>query len=269
MKRRAAEIAHELDDHFRPDEVEGLLNRLAAYQAPEPSPGETERLLAHLRPLVPRHQPRRFREVGMTAQPVSVFVEYLLSQRMHFRPVWWLLSLLIVALGFVVEPILADGGIPLSALAPVLAIGSVAYGFRSLKGAALEIELSCPVTPAQIFLSRLLVIMSYYLVLGAGLAAVAGGSSVRLLFGWSAALVLFTGLMLILTVHLGMAMGTILTLLLWVGQLMVRTHQFSLFAWPGGAGWLTTQMIALAAGLGLLVITFAGTGPRRLLDRRS
>ena len=269
--------------HLTPAEAEAVLARLATHLVPLPTAADTEALIDRLRPLLPQPAPRRFRDFGLSREPVALLLR---AQLQHFRPAWWLASLAFVLLGLLAGPSLAARGLSPAVLAPPLVIGGVLYGFRSLRGAALEIELSCPVTPAQVALGRMLVPLLYYLVLGAvailpvpglagalsgavlpGQALVAGSTQgavpaptgvfpepayAQLFLGWTAALLLFAGLMLTLTLYVGTATAAGLATVLWGLLCALHTVRLSPFALPAGPRWTPVQLALLALGLLLL-----------------
>lgn len=271
MKRRTDEWVQDLDGRMSTGEVEAILARLDAAVAPDPSPDQTRELVARLRPLMPRGGPAsdtRFRAAGLEQPLFTLFRCLILQARLFFRPVWWLGSLAAVAAGLLAAPALAELAIPLSALAPVMVIAGVAYGFRSLRGAALELELSCAVTPAQAVLSRILLMMGYYLLLGAAAALAGAGPFLTLLLSWCAALTLFTGLMLALTLYTGAIGAAVLTFSFWGLELVTRQLWPGLFSQPGTTAWLPAQMAALAAGLALGAFALSRPSLTRLAARR-
>jgi hypothetical protein len=267
MKGRSADIARDIDNQIAGETVDSMLNRLDRFAVPEPGQAETEALIAYLRPLMPKPSPAptaRFRDVALM-EPRSSMLRALVPQVRLFRPVWWLGSLLVVLMSLGLAEPLAAEGIPLSALAPLLIIAGVGYAFGSLRGGALELELSCPITPAQAALGRMLVVLGYGLALGAATALVYGGPALPLLLGWCASLLFFAGLMLALTVFTGTSGAAALSLLVWGAQLLFRETRLTLFVQPDAPGWLHVQLVALAAG-GLL-LPFALFRSRLLVRR--
>lgn len=262
MHRRTDLIA-ELAGELEKAEAEALLARLEALADPQPTLAETNALIDRLRPLTPRPRPRRFREQGLTREPLAHF---LAAQAHHFRPVWWLASLAFVLLGLAVQGELAAQGLSVAALAPVLVIGGVVYAFRSLRGAALELELACPVTPTQVTLSRILLPLGYYLVLGT-LPALAAGEGGRLLLSWTAALFLFTGLILTLTLYMGSLSAGVLSLVIWGVLIALHVQGLSPFAVDPGPFWAPLQFGALVTGLLLLLHALSPGRLYRLIEK--
>jgi hypothetical protein len=265
MNRRVAEINRDLEGRMAPHELADLLAKLDAQPVPYPTPAATEALIAALRPLVPPARRQRFRSQGLQAQPMVALLSQMVAQVREFPLAWWLATLAAVICGLVAAPALASANVPVSVLTPLLVIGGVMYSFRTLKGGALEIELSCPITPAQLILSRVMVMLGYYLVLGLGVAAWLGAPAGALLLNWLAALLLFTGLMLTLTLSMGTVSATVLALLFWGAQLLLREKMYSLFMEQGHPGWLQVQVSALVVGLLLSLLALRGTAFHRLI----
>jgi len=275
---------HTEDAGLTAAEAEAVLNRLAGHLVPQPTTAETAALINRLRPLLPRPAARRFRTSGLSREPLAHFLR---TQLHHFRPLWWLASLGFVLLGLGAGSFLADWGLSPAVLAPPLIIGGVLYSFHSLRGAALELELSCPVTPAQVALGRILVPLLYCLVLGA-LPVLAGTITsgpavlvapapaflpsailaVRLFLGWAAALFLFAGLMLTLTLHFGTYTAAGLSTALWAGLAGLHRLPLSPFSLSHGALWTPLQVGGLTAGLLLLCAALRGDRLRRWVERR-
>lgn len=254
MTRNREDLIRELSADLGPGAAEHLLDRLVSHTVPEPSAQETDVLIARLRPLLPRHQVRRFRPDGLTQDPGAILLAHLAAQTRLFRPVWWLGSLLLVLAGLILAEPLASGGLSLAVLAPVLVMAGLAYGFRTIRGGALELELACPVTPVQMILSRLLILLGYDFLLGV-LAGLTIGAPGLLLLSWTACLLLFTGLMLALTLCLGTTAAVVGALSLWGLQLLLVERGLSLFTLPGAGLWMPMQVGAMALGLILVALS--------------
>lgn len=265
--RHLEELARELEHELLPHQTADLLVRLEAHPIPEPDAAETAVLIDRLRPLVPRRRRERFRTHGLTREPLGVMLIRLAAQARLFGPVWWLGSLACVLLGVALAPYLQQVDLSLAALAPLLVITGVAYGFRSLQGAALELELACPVTPAQAMLGRILIMNAYYLALGVGMSLLSGGKVGGLLLSWTAMLCLFTGLMLTLTLRFGPVGAAAAALALWGLQLPLLGLEVGLFTADFTPLWWKAQVGALALGAVLIVRALTGVRPDRLLKQ--
>lgn len=266
MTRDRQDLMDELRPEMGPDEAQRLADRLAAHQAPELPRGATLALINRLRPLVPRPRPARFRQSGLTRQPALMLLVHLHGQARLFRPIWWLGSALMMAVSLLLAPVLAQEGLTLAAAAPPLVIAGMVYGFRSLRGSTLELELSCPITPGQVVLGRILILTLYCGTLGA-LAIFLSGGSGHLFFSWVTALIFFTGLMLTLTAYVGTATAVVGALLLWCFQLPLARYGYSLFAAPDLPLWLPMQVGALALGVALLLPGLSSNRLFHLIER--
>ncbi len=214
--------------------------RLGEWQAPLPGKADTERLLLVLLPMLPASVPDSglatvpsalsMEEPGgvrgalreRLAQPRSRLIwifEVIFLQGMLARPSFWLASAFISALGMLVAIFSLPGNeaIMLRLVGPLLAALGVAGAFRSVRLNMLEIELSCPASALRLTIARLVLVLSYDLVLGlavsAGLVLLNGqeghtgdaGLLVPVLttvWHWFAPLLLVAGLALLLSLRL-------------------------------------------------------------------
>lgn len=271
MKRSTEEVAHDLDGQIASAVLAPVLDRLDDWAVPEPGPAETEALIASLRPLLPapaqqKRPTARFRDTALEAPRASI-LRALLPQLHVFHPAWWAGSLLAVLLCLALAAPLAAQSVPVSALAPVLVIAGLICSFQTLRGSALELELSCPITPAQAILSRMLVVLGYNLVLGCLAALFYGGPVLMMLLAWCASVLLFAGLVLGLTMYTDTTTAAVIATGVWVAQLLLRQTRLTLYSLPDSGGWVPLQLAALAAGLVVLALTLTGPGLYWLIGR--
>jgi hypothetical protein len=197
-----------------PAEIADLLpavQRLAEWQAPQPSPFETQRLLVRLIPELPGFSPVRqaIREHRQQHGSISWLLATARTQISLFGPAFWLVSALITLLGAVA--VMNIGALPaqetlLRASGPLLAyLGSI-VAFRGIQGQVLECELVCPPSLMQLTIARLVILLGYDLGLGLalGLALWASGTGqvLTLLLSWFMPLLLVAGLALLLSLRL-------------------------------------------------------------------
>ena len=122
----------------------------------------------------------------------------------------------------------------LSLLAPGMASLGVAYSFRGQ--GTLEIELTCPVTPYQIVLGRMLVIFGYNTIVGLTGSAVLVGSNSGLIFS-------------------ALVMDWLAPMLLWGAMLFYRFNLYG-FAYSQWVKSLVTPEVMTLSGLGLILAGF-------------
>lgn len=250
----------ELPEGVTAAELQRVLDALAAYTAPEPQPGAATALVERLREYAPAPPSRRFRADGLVAAPAQLALGALLSQARLFRWTWWAASAP-VALAL---PALARyaGLAPALLTFPVVAAG-MAYAFRELGSPAMEIELTCPLRPAQVIIARMMLVLGWVACLGlAPTLLFAGGNAGTLLAAWAAGLLACGGGALLLTLWAGTWGGLILALTFWAGWLGWRVAQTAPLP-PLGI----SNGAAAAAGLAMMLLALLTPGRLRRLPR--
>jgi hypothetical protein len=137
---------------------------------------------------------------------------------------------------------------------PLLAYLGTAAGFREESLRVLEVEFACPVTPRQLTIARLLVIVGYQAAVGMALTAVlstVGGApwaAVTLL--WLAPLLVATGATLLASLRVGVARAGALVYAAWI--------VVAVTSWRVGLGWVASPAAELAlVALGLALTAAA------------
>jgi hypothetical protein len=259
-----------------PEEIEDLmpaLLRLAEWQAPQPSPADTQRLLVQLTSALPAPSPVR-QAIREERQRGSFY--WLLSlartQVSLFSLSFWLVSALVTLLGAIVVltiPRLEDPAFYLRAMGPLLAYLGTVSAFRGTQMRVLEFELVCLPTPWQLALARLVIVLGYDVGLGLALCLafwVGGAEQVlALLISWFMPLLLVAGLALLLSLRLPIQAAASLAYGSWLAVLALSaTLQFQ-------ALLLTTLSEIMLGGLGLALLVLAllrlHTDMHRLLPR--
>ncbi len=231
---------------------EDVIIELAKYSVPDPTPAMTERLLDSVRSAVPSAP-------VPTANPWKAgrWIRLALQQGSVFEKPFWVASLIIMLLGLLFS--LGDSlPVLFSMLAPGMAALGVAYSFRG--GTIKEIELTCPVTPYQIVLGRMLVIFVFNTVLGfAGSMVLAGyGSGVvfsDLVIEWLAPMLLLTGMALVTAVWFNSLVSAAGSISLWVLLLSFKFTGFGLQIgwWPKS---MASPQVMAVLGIGLIALGF-------------
>lgn len=261
-----------------PEEVADLLptvRRLSAWQAPLPSPLETQRLLAKLTRELPMVSPVRQAIRARQQRPAASLLQLLATARTQvslFGVAFWLVSALVTLVGAVV----VLSGVPslgqdllLRAGGPFLAYLGTIIAFRGLRERVLECELVCLPSPVQLALARLVIVLGYDLSLGLALclALWSGGTAqvLALLLSWFMPLLLVAGLALLLSLRLSIQSAAAVAYGSWLAFLAFDTLS------PLRILALTPLSDALLGGVGLVLLAIAllrlHTDMPRLLPR--
>ena len=256
-----------------PEECADLLpavRRLSEWQAPQPEPADTRRLLARLATELPAPSPVR-QAIREHRQRTGIF--WLLAtaraQVSLFGPAFWLVSALVTLVGAVVvlSKVLPDQELVLRASGPLLAYLGTIVAFRGPGLRVLELELVCLPSPLQLALARLVIVLGYDVGLGLALSlalwASGTGQVLALTLAWLMPLFLVAGLALLLSLRLSVQAAASLAYGSWLAVLAIGTTSN-----------LQTFLLAPALsvlpgciGLALLVIALLRlqTGMHRLL----
>ncbi len=246
------------------------LRRLSEWQAPQPEPADTRRLLARLATELPAPSPVR-QAIREHQQRTGIF--WLLAtaraQVSLFGPAFWLVSALVTLVGAVVvlSNLLPDQELVLRASGPLLAYLGTIVAFRGPGLRVLELELVCLPSPLQLALARLVIVLGYDVGLGLALSlalwASGTGQVLALTLAWLMPLLLVAGLALLLSLRLSVQAAASLAYGSWLAVLAIGTTSN-----------LQTFLLAPALsvlpgciGLALLVIALLRlqTGMHRLL----
>ncbi len=262
---RPEHLADALREHgATPAEIDDLtpaLIQLAEWQAPQPTPADTRRLLARLAPALPSVSPVR-QAIREHQQRQGASVSWLLATaRMQvslFGLAFWLVSALITLLGagVVLSNVRPDLDVLLlRATGPLLAYLGTSIAFRGTGLQVLELEMVCLPSPLQLAMARLVIVLGYDLGLGLalGLALWAGGTAqmLALLLSWFMPLLLVAGLALLLSLRLSVQTAAALAYGSWLAVLALDTLS------PLQVLPLTPLSEALLGGLGLALLAVA------------
>lgn len=275
---RSEQLAEALREQgAAPEELADLLpavRRLPEWQAPTPSPADTQRLIAQLSPELPELSPVRQAIRAHQQRPGSSLLQLLATARTQvslFGMAFWLVSALVTLIGAVVVLESAPAGqeLLLRASGPLLAYVGTVIAFRGLGERVLEFELVCLPSPAQLAFARLVIVLGYDLGLGCvlGLALWAGGATqvLALLLCWFMPLLLVVGLALLLSLRLSVQAATAVAYGSWLAFLVLENAS-ALRVLP-----LTPLSDALLGCLGLALLVVAlvrlQTDMPRLLPR--
>ena len=215
-----------------PEERADLLpavHRLSEWQAPQPLPAETRRLLARLTAELPTFSPVRQAIHEHRQHRISLLLATARAQVSLFGLDFWLVSALITLLGAVVvlSNALPNQEVVLRASGPLLAYLGTIVAFRGREARVLELELVCLPSPLQLAMARLVIVLGYDVGLGFALSLVlwAGGSGqvLALTLTFLMPLLLVAGLSLLLTLRLSVQAAASLAYGSWLAVLAIGT----------------------------------------------
>ncbi|GHO88503.1 hypothetical protein [Dictyobacter formicarum] len=205
------------------------LRRLSEWQAPQPSPADTRRLLAVLATELPAHSPVRQAIHEHRQQRIALLLETARAQVSLFVPGFWLVSALVTLLGaaVVLSRVIPDQAMMLRISGPLLAYLGTIVAFRGRGARVLELELVCLPSPLQLAIARLVIVLGYDVGLSLALSLLlwAGGSGqvLALTLAWFMPLLLVAGLALLLTLRLSVQAASSVAYGIWLAFLAIST----------------------------------------------
>ena len=220
-----------------PEECADLLpavRRLSEWQAPQPSPADTRRLLARLTTELPASSPVRqaIRAPPAARHRVAFLLATARAQVSLFGLGFWLVSALVTLIGAFVavlskRPLPDAGTVVLRVSGPLLAYLGTIVAFRGRGARVLELELVCLPSPLQLALARLVIVLGYDVGLGLALSLAlwVGGSGqvLALTLAWLMPLLLVAGLALLLSLRLSVQAAASLAYGSWLAVLAIGT----------------------------------------------
>src|SRR5713226_2584576 len=243
-----------------PEECADLLpalRRLSEWQAPQPSPADTRRLLARLTAELPVSSPVRQAIHEHRQHRISFLLATARAQVSLFGLDFWLVSALITLLGaaVVLSNVLPNQELVLRASGPLLAYLGTIVAFRGRGARVLELELVCLPSPLQLALARLVIVLGYDVGLGLALSLLlwAGGSGqvLALTLTWLMPLLLVAGLAQLLSLRLSVQVAASLAYGSWLAVLAIATtSNLQTFL-------LTPALLVLPGCIGLALLAIA------------
>jgi hypothetical protein len=206
-----------------------MVRRLTEWPERRITPADKERLMSVLGQVMPQRSAvsQAIRQRLGSRNRLVALLATAHTQVGFLRPRFWVLSLVIVLLGVIIE--LSTQNVAavswLRALAPLLAYLSVASAFRSVGLRTLEWELACPPSALQLIVARLVVVLGYDASLGL-LLSLAGwahgnGSFLVVTFYWLVPLLLVAGLALVLSEWIPVQLAAALAYCSWLALLFL------------------------------------------------
>lgn len=248
-------------------QVDAVVDQLERYTMSAPTESQTAALLAKLYDSATvEGASGRFSDLWLheEREPESIWLRLSRSWLRHIRMfAWpfWVVSSLIVLAGVCIMPWLERDAVHLFIfLASLLGGCSVLYMMRMARSPMAELEATWPVTPVQLLIGRLGVLLLYDIALA--LAA----SGVLYLFGlewsfmpfiisWLVPLCFSTIFALAVMLRFGTWSGAMLFICVWSVQLAGQTHLrwFHLFSSPDSPYWMSSKIVAVMLTAGLTV----------------
>ena len=262
--KHLAEFLHEQGE--APEDVQKLsqvLSILDEWQAPIPTPAESEQLSKDLMLSIParssiRHALNGSRR-GMWHKLVFL-LKLVRSQVSLLRPSFWLISALIVLLGclLILNETNLSQAVVLQIVGPLLCYLGATSAFRGLELNTLELELACPPSPRQLTIARLVIILSYDIILGLTasllLLSQAGDGLMMLSLLWLAPLLLVYGLTLLLSFRIPAHYAAALTYAGWLAILILTLANKNGIRSPSHIFSSITELGFGLAGLALICV---------------
>jgi hypothetical protein len=250
-----------------PEEYADLLpalRRLSEWQAPQPSPADTRRLLARLASELPVHSPVRQAIHEHRQHRVAFLLATARAQVSLFGLGFWLVSALITLVGVgavvMLRNVVPDQALVLQALVlrisgPLLALLGTIVAFRGRAARVLELELVCLPSPLQLAIARLVIVLGYDVGLSLALSLLlwAGGSGqvLALTLSWFTPLLLVAGLAFLLSLRFPVQVAASLAYGSWLAFLAISTIS------PLQTLLLTPALLVLPGCIGLALLAIA------------
>lgn len=231
----------EQGDHEQLDrkQFEQMAERMERFTVADPTEQQTQDLIAKLTPLlekpwqeeVSKHHVYDQQNIGHAQNSRSIWsrlVSLLLQQVPVFSWMFWVISVVIISVGAVMMPFMREQFInPFLMLIPLVSGFGVFYALRAYRTPMGELEASLPVSPAEIMIGRIGVVLIYNigfaLVASIGLFAFSLTDSLFLfIISWLVPLCLCTVLTLVCMLRLGALAGPTLSIAVWGVQLLMR-----------------------------------------------
>ncbi|MFD2170514.1 hypothetical protein [Tumebacillus lipolyticus] len=238
---------------------EGTTRGLERYRVEGPSDEQTKALLARLTPLVAEPERLRFADRLPHAEPGSAplwvaLIRFLAPQVRLFSKSFWIVSAVIMMIGALAMPLIGRSGINSFVFVSTFVAGiGVFYALRSYGTPMSKLEATFPVSPVEMMLGRLGIIVLYDMILALAasvLLSLTGqtGPLFAFIIGWLAPLCFCTALAFAAIVRFGPRIGAGLSLAVWAAQLALRDllGPFYFMSDTGYAYWGSSRIIAFA-----------------------
>lgn len=247
-------MAEEPADTLPPD-LRDLAALYAAIPIPRPDPEATAGLLARV--LAERHTPAPLHRHQRAN--IMHLVRIARWRVRHLGATFWLASVLLLALGPLVTPIIKPGSVALLILlAPLTAVLGISFALRTTSVGLREVENSCPTGAVEVAAGVALAIVGLDCLFGilasAGLALTHWAPFAPLLAAWMGPLLLLTGLSLPIALRFGAPRAALVgggpwLLLGAIAAVQAQPRLGALFTIPEDPSSLALHLAGVAVGL--------------------
>ncbi|WP_088832448.1 hypothetical protein [Paenibacillus tyrfis] len=230
---------------------------LERYRGAGPSDEQTKALLARLTPQAAEPERPRFADRLPHAEPGSAplwvaLIRFIAPQVRLFSKAFWIVSAVIMIFGALAMPLVGRNGINSFVFVSSFVAGiGVFYALRSYGTPMSKLEATFPVSPVEMMMGRLGIIILYDMILALAasvLLSLTGQSGPLFAFiiGWLAPLCFCTALAFAAIVRFGPRIGAVLSLAVWMAQFALRDvlGPFYFMSDTGYAFWGSSRMIA-------------------------
>jgi len=264
------QIVRDLEEELVNVDVSDVFDRLDKYHMEPPSVEATNQLVQTLKPMfiqqkVAGRQQQRFRDiVASTRQSnaVPAILQLIGTQTTLMSKGFVLLTIAFLMAGLLLANLFqSDSSSLLIIASPFLGLLTLSYEYRAQMYMVEEIEASCCYSPAQVATARILVVLSYNVIL-CTVATVTIEPTYNIVFwnlmlNWLAPLLLMLGVALFTSLKFGITSGCIMAGALWVAQItLVNGESFLHFLLPS-LSTVFIDLISILLGIGLLYFSLS------------
>jgi len=259
------EIVRDMDEELVNIDMSDVFDQLDKYHIEPPSMEDTNQLIQSLKPVFIKEnaairQGQRFRDVVANTRQnnaVSIIVQLIGSQTILMSRGFILLTIALLVMGLLLANFFqSDSPRFLIIASPFLGLLTLLYEYRAQIYTVEEMEASCCYSPAQVATARILVVLSYNLML-CTVATVIIGPAYNIVFwnlmlNWLSPLLLMLGVALFTSLKFGITGGCMMAGALWITQItLVDGVSFLHFLLPNRTT-IFIDVVSMLLGIGLL-----------------
>lgn len=250
------------------DQFLDTVRTMERYQVAGPSEQQTQALLASLMPMMEKEKPASLdsRSLLLKAEPDAFWLRVahtLGSQVQLFSRMFWIVSALMIGIGaiFMFHLPFDDLNVFVFIISLVSAL-SVFYALRSHGTPMGRLEATFPVSPVEMAMGRLSIILLYNIAFGLLISIALArfgltGPLLAFIVSWLVPVCLCIALALVAIIQFGLKLGAVLLIAVWGIQLMMRDilGPFYFMSDQGYEYWGVSRVIG--AGLTIVLIILA------------